>query len=434
MTTDVRQRLRNANPASVTGQLAPDDLLQRVLAEPRAAARRVRRSMLRRPPLLIAAAVLLLGGTAAGVSRFAVDYFGSDDSEPTPAAIVAALRRVALEQPDYFGPIDAKGFVRLAAFDGPNGRVTLYVAPASKRDAYCVASATGDEVTGGSCHSTTVPGLRIAYGQGWNSDFGDVATVHGRLPANVAAIEVRFQDGAVRPASVRRPWWIYVVGGEETEPGHAPIELVARGADGDVVATQELNPYTFLNKAAIEDAIPAGDGSPEQNAVRTTLVRLGPFGVPISQQVRLEETRLVRTVQTSRGSFDVYAAPWDDGGVCFGYFNNGLNIEHITSGCPSDEYVPKQESTFNGGEINVYAARAGFGVATGPPPIGSERVSVLFEDGSSADADISRRSFFVFWFDADRLVPGHRPQEIVARDAEGHVIDTFQIDPGLLKH
>lgn len=429
MSTDVR-RLRNANPVSGTEQVAPDDLLRRVLAEPRAPQRR--RSMLRRPTLLIAAAVLLLGGTAAGVSRFAVEYFGADDSEPTPAAVVAALRQVALDEPDYFGAVDAERFVRLAAFDGSEGHVTIYIAAASRRDAYCIVEAIGSEFGGGACHPTTSAEESVPYGSSWSSAFGDGRMVYGRLLEGVAGIDVRFQDGEIHPASVRAPWWIYVAGGEQTEPGHAPIELIARGADGAVVARQELNPYAFMNRDAIEDAIPTGDGSPEQNAVRTTLVRLGPFGVPISRQVRLEETRLVRTVQTSRGSFEVYAAPWGDGGLCFGYFNNGLNIEHITSGCPSNEYVPEQTSTFNGGEIEVYAATAGFGVATGPPPLGSDEVTVLFEDGSSADADISTRSFFAFWFDADRLVPGRRPQEIVARDAQGRVMDRVQIDPGRL--
>jgi hypothetical protein len=248
----------------------------------------------------------------------------------------------------------------------------------------------------------------------------------------VAAIEVRFQDGASHPASVRAPWWIYVAGGEETEPGHAPVELIARGADGAVVARQDLNPYMFLNKEAIEAAIPESGGSPGQDAIRATLLGLGPFGAEIGSQVQLEEARVARSVQTSRGSFDVYAAPRGDGGVCFGYFNNGRNIEHITSGCPSNEYFPEQKGTFAGGEINVYAARAGFGVAAGPPPLGSDKVTVIFEDGSSAEADISTRSFFVFWFDADRLVPGRRPEEIIARNAQGRIIDSFRIDPARL--
>jgi hypothetical protein len=423
-------RLRNANPVSAGDQPTVDEaLLARLLAEPRT---RTHRVPVWRAAVLFATAVILLGGTAAGVQRFVVEYFGADDSEPTPAAIMAELRRVAREDPDYFGSVDAERFVRLAAFDGSEGRVTVYIAAASRRDAYCVVEAVGTEFAGGACAPTTNPDKNIPYGASGSSAFGDAHVVYGRLTAGVASIDVRFQDGATRPASVRAPWWIHVARGEETEPGHAPAELIARDADGAIVARQRLNPYMFMSRGAIEGAIPAGDGSPEQNAIRTTLLRLGPLGAPIAQQVRLEETRLVRTVQTTRGSFRVYAAPWGDGGVCFGYFDKGLNFEHITSGCPSGDSRPEQGGAFDAGEIQAYRAGAGFAVVDGRPPVGSANVTFLFEDGTSASADIFTPSYFAFWFDADRLAPGRRPREIVARDARGRVIDRYELDPARL--
>jgi hypothetical protein len=250
MTMDLETRLRRANPALLRYEIGPEDLLRSVLAEPRATQQRSRDRTLSRPLALAVAILLLLGGIAAAASRFAVDYFGADDSEPTPAAVIEALRQVARDQPDYFGPIDAEHYVRLAAFDTPSGRVTIYIASATRRDSYCIASATGSEVGGGACHPNANPVQTIPYGSFGSSDYGDARPVYGRLPAGVAAIEVHFEDGETRPASLRAPWWIYVAGGEETEPGHAPVALIARGADGWVVARQNLNPYIFMNNDA----------------------------------------------------------------------------------------------------------------------------------------------------------------------------------------
>ena len=432
MTTDLDKRVRDANP--VHGRAVPDeDLLRRLVAEPRASAEPARRSMIRHRVVLLAAAAVLLGGTAAGVSRFAVEYFGAGDSEPTPAAVIAELIRLDQTSGTHFGPVDAESFVRLAAFDTSQGRVTIYIAPSRSGRGYCVAEATGPELGGGSCQPTTIPELKIPYGSSWNSGYGDVHPVYGRLPTGVARIDVRFQDGEIRPASVRAPWWIYVAGGDETEPGHAPTELIARDAGGAIVARQDLNPYVFMNRAAIETDIPTGDGSPEQNAVRTTLIGLGSFGAEIGPQVRLGETYLVRTVQTARGSFDVYAAPWGDGGLCFGYADHGLNFEHITSGCPSGGPVPEQPTVFDSDEIQAYGTSAGFGVVDGMPPAGAAGISVRFEDGTLEDADIRTSSYFISWFEPEQLAPGRRPEELVAWDAQGRVLDTFELDPATLR-
>jgi hypothetical protein len=420
-------RLRDANPVPAVKRPAADEaLLGRLLAEPRTPVRQLR---LRRAALLFAAVAVLIGGTAAGLQRFAVQYFGADDSEPTPAAIIAELRWLNQTAGAQFGPVDAESFVRLAAFDTAEGRVTIYVAPSRGGDGYCVAEAIGSTLGGGSCGPTANPEKTIPYSSSWNSDFGDVHMVYGRLMTGVAAIDVRFQDGRIQHASVRAPWWIYVVGGDETEPGHAPIELVARAADGAVVGTEDLNPYAFMNREAIEAAIPESDGSPGQDAIRATLVLLGAYGAQIAPQVELDRVNLVRTVQASRGSFDVYTAPWGDGGLCFGYANSGRNIEHNTHGCPSGDVQPDQPRTFDSDEILANGSPAGYAEVDGPPPAGAARVTVRFENGTSAEADVSTPSFFIFWFEPKQLVPGRLLQELVAWDAQGRVIDRLELTP-----
>ncbi|HYY32843.1 MAG TPA: hypothetical protein VE693_04575 [Gaiellaceae bacterium] len=423
MTLDLEIRLRRANPEPARAFGVDEELLRRVLAEPRerpTATQRIRR----RPLLLLAAAVILVAGTAASVSQFAVQYFGADDSEPTPAAIVAELRRLS-----QGFEVDAERYVRLASFDSEAGRTTIYIAPATKGARYCVASATGSTVDGGSCSVDTVPEMKVPYGNFHSSSYGDVFPIYGRVPDGVASIEVRFEDGAAHKVSVRAPWWIYVVGGDETAAGHRPVALEARGPDGALLATQHLNKFSFSSRAAALAAIPESDGSPGQEAVRNALVAILPIGAEIGPKVRLDETRLVRTVHTSRGSFDVYAAPWGNGGLCFGYDDHRLAFEHTTTGCPYGEPSPDQPSTFSAHTIEVYADRSGFAVLDGTPPRAAAAVRVRFQDGTSAGADIFTRSFFGFWFDGKRLSPAHRPTELVALDADGSSIDTFSLDP-----
>jgi hypothetical protein len=423
-------RLRNANPVSAGDRPSADEaLLARLLAQPRERARRLR---VRRAALLFAAGAALLGGTAAGVQRFAVDYFGADDSEPTPAAVIAELRSLDLAAGADFGTVDAASFVRLAAFDTAEGRATIYVAPSRGGDGYCVAEAIGSNLSGGGCGPTPIPEQAVPHGSFWDSNYGNVHLVYGRLVTGVAAIDVRFQDGHIRRAFVRAPWWIYVVRGDEAEPGHAPVELIARERGGSVVATEDLNPYEFVDKDAVEAAIPASDGSRGQNAIRTTLVLLGAYGAQIAPQVELDRAKLARTVQASRGSFNVYTAPWGNGGLCFGYADDGRKIDHGKHGCPSGEVLPDQASTFDSDEIVTYRSPAGYGELDGTPPAGAERITVRFENGTSAEADVSTPSFFIFWLEPDQLIRGHRPTELVARDAQGGVIDRFGLDPARL--
>jgi hypothetical protein len=421
-------RLRAGNPVS-KAEGVDEALLARLLAESREPAGRLR---LRRAAVLFAAAAVLLGGTAAGVQRFVVDYFGSDDAEPTPASIIAELRRLDLAAGGDFGTVDAESFVRLAAFDGEHGRVTIYIAPTTAGDGYCIASADGSVVDGGSCSKNAEPEMQIPYGSYWNSDAGDVHIVYSRLPADIASIEVRFEDGAVRPASIRPPWWIYVVGGTETEAGHRPTALVARSADGVLLATERLDPYTFWSRAQAEAALPESDGSPGQDAVRSALAGVLPSAGRIAEQLQLDRTRLVKTIATSRGDLDVYSAPWGEGGVCFGYATSGFTFDRTISGCPSGQARPDQPERFDADQVEVDAADPDLVIVDGTPPAGSGRVSVRFEDGTSAEMDISIPSFFISWFDADRLVPGHRPQGLVAWDPQGRVIDRFELDPALL--
>jgi hypothetical protein len=219
--------------------------------------------------------VIVIGGLAAAASKFAPQYFGADDRAPTPAAVLAELRsyaRVEVPGRGAWGEIDEAGIVRLAAFDTANGRATIYAAPIEASSGFCSVQAIGEEIGGGGCDAD---GEAIEYSGQGSSEWGDVRVTLGRLHAPASRIEVRFEDGAVRAASVRPPLWVYVVGGDETEPGHRPVELTALDAGGTVVARRQVDPYYYTSRRATEALLPEGDGSPGQNAIQATLKGLG---------------------------------------------------------------------------------------------------------------------------------------------------------------
>jgi hypothetical protein len=199
--------------------------------------RAARRTGLRRPVTLLAAALILIGALVAASSKFAPQYFGSSD-EPTPASVVAAIRSDAGLQA-LPGEIDESGLVRLASFEVKGGQATVYAAPVQSSSAFCSIDFIGNEVSGGSCSDGT--GKAIPWSGAGSSEWGDIRTLFGRLVAPATGIEVVFEDGRTASASARDSWWIYVMGGDETEAGRRPVELRALNASGEVVDTQRLD-------------------------------------------------------------------------------------------------------------------------------------------------------------------------------------------------
>src|ERR687891_591770 len=301
MRSELAERLRGANPVPATEAVAPDEsLLLRIVATPhRATSCPTRRFSRRRAVTVLAAAVIVIGGIAAAATKFAPDYFGSDDREPTPAAVLAALRSYAREEPVLggLGEIDAEGLLRVAAFDTETGRATIYVAPMRAGSGFCSVDAVDDEIRGGGCEDGTGRAAVPYMGSG-SRDWGDIRVLLGRLETPAARIEVGFEDGAVRAASVRDPWWVYVVGGDETEPGLRPVELTALDPGGAVLARQELDPYHYTSQRAAEALLPEGDGSPGQNAIRAVLKGLGTGPWLEPEQLEIELTRLLRRIET----------------------------------------------------------------------------------------------------------------------------------------
>jgi hypothetical protein len=245
MRTRIGEQLRRANPVR-TPRLLPDErLLASIVSHPRAVRERAaRRTGLRRPVALLAAAAILIGALVAASSKFAPQYFGASD-EPTPASVVAAIRADAGLQA-LPGEIDESALVRLASFEMKSGRATIYAAPVQGSSAFCSIAFLGDEVDGGSCSDGKA--RAIPWVGGGSSEWGDIRILFGRLVLPATGIEVVFEDGGTESASTRDSWWIYVVGGDETEPGRRPVALRAVDATGEMIATQPLDGSYFTNR------------------------------------------------------------------------------------------------------------------------------------------------------------------------------------------
>jgi hypothetical protein len=243
--TPIGEQVGAANPVRSAETLPDERLLASILAHPRTVEEQAaRRRGLQRPIALLAAALILIGALVAASSKFAPQYFGSSD-EPTPASVVAAIRADAGLQA-LPGEIDESGLVRLAAFEVKSGRATIYAAPVKSSSAFCSIHFIGDEVDGGACSDGAARAIPW-MGEG-SSGWGDIRTLFGRLLAPTTAIEVVFEDGTTARASTRESWWIYVVGGHETEPGSRPVELRAVDSTGEVIATQPLDSSHFTSR------------------------------------------------------------------------------------------------------------------------------------------------------------------------------------------
>jgi len=428
---ELGKRLRDANPVPSLAGFSPDDLLlARITTERREGRMPARRLGHRRALVVLIAALLLIGGLTAGGSKFAPRYFGADDRDPIPAPVLAQLRELARNEGGVGGldKIDETQLVRLAAFETESGEATIYVAPMREGSGYCSVETVGAELGGGSC-SGGEDAEAIPYMGSGSGSWGDMHVLLGRLTGSAARIEVRFEDGEVRSASLRSPWWVYVVGGDRTEPGHRPIGLTAFDAAGTVVAKQPVKPYYYTAKGAVERLLPESDGSPGQDAIVAMLAGLGAGPWLEQDPVNLDRTQLLRHIETARGELNVFTAPWGDGGVCFGYGASSPGLVPGVSGCPANESVAEQKAVFDPGE--VIAGRA-HGIVTidGPPPLGSARVLIAFADGTRKDVDLFVTSSFAAWLGPEQLTSAHHPVALIALDARGEELARVELDLG----
>lgn len=432
MRNDLSERLTRANPAPA-GILEPDTaLLERLLHEPRVRLAVPRRRRGRgRLLVVLAAALIVAGGTAAAVSTFVVEYFGANDREPTPAAIVAELRRIN-GAPDL-PKVDAEDFVRLAAFEGAGGRITVYGAAARTGGGFCVASAVGERFDAEGCGSTDASPQRVPYAGLSGDSYGDVYALYGRLTGDTVMVEIRFEDGTVKPAAVRPPFWIYVLGGEQMSPGHRPAELLARDAAGALVSTQQLFPPDFTSRSSADANLPASDGSPAQNAMHgylETLIRRGGGGLAI--EVDIASAHELRRFETPAGAFVIYEAAAGTNGVCVAYDGPAAETAgafHADGGCFRDAPTDATPTPFANAPPAIGRLAPGVYIVEGVTPPGAATISVRYQDGSSDAVQVVYHASFAAWIGPPHTSPGRRPEALIARASDGRILDRLSLDP-----
>jgi hypothetical protein len=189
----------------------------------------------------------------------------------------------------------------------------------------------------------------------------------GLIEPGTRRVDVYFEDGSVRPAGIREPFWTYVLGGEETQPGRRPVLVEA--TRGDVVVGQELDRYSFTNDEAAKRALPESDGSPGQDAMVRTLASLLPYGARYAEEIDLGATRLLRRIELETGRVDVYTATGTGDVLCYGYAPFEVDLGEIrTIGCPENDPVDDQPRRLDPEWIEVYALVPGLWVIDGLPP------------------------------------------------------------------
>ena len=120
----------------------------------------------------------------------------------------------------------------------------------------------------------------------------------------MARVDIRFEDGSIQSASLRPHFWIHVLVGDETAPGHRPTELLARDDAGSLLARQNLYGSDFTSRGAAEAARPKSDGSEAQNVMRAFLERMVQRDSGgLALQVDLARTQQLERIDTPEGPF-----------------------------------------------------------------------------------------------------------------------------------
>ncbi len=433
MRSALDERLVRANPVATSAVTPDPQLLERLLDQPRLALTSPRRRRHGRAAVIVALALALVG-TAAAVSTFVVQYFGADDREPTPAAVVAELERIN-NAPDL-PKVAADDFVRLAAFDGVEGRITVYGAASTVGGGYCVASATGDRFDAEGCGDTDRTAQRIPYAGLSGDSYGNAFVLYGRLAGKTVTVEIRFEDGSTKRAAVRAPFWIYVLAGEQTSPGHRPSELIARSETDSIVATQELFAPDFTSRSSAAARLPKGDGSAGQEAMRAylgTLVRRGAGGLALA--VDLSRTHELERFATPEGQFTIYEAAAAGNGVCVAYAGDAGSPPaqgsfHPDSGaCFRDAPVDATPTPFAKAPPAINKIGRYVYIVEGVTPSRTASIIVRYEDGATTAVPVIYHASFAAWIGPPHLMPGRRPAALVAVGRDGQVLDRLTLDP-----
>jgi hypothetical protein len=439
-TTDIPVRLRAANPVpGLPAITPPSELLARITSVPREQVRR--RSALIRRPLLVACVALLVACGIALAANISVRYFDDPSSESIPPAVTKALEfAVARNHPLHQLRLTAT--VNAYVFTTESGSGKVYMSPYVGGTGFCAALA----VPGKSVRAGCMPGggpvasVSMSGFQPWNFAFTpDIHALLGRLSPSAAgsSVEVAFEDRTNEKIATHGRWFAYAVAGERTRAGHRPIRVRVIHS-GSEIWHEQLNPANFNTLATARALVPAGDGSPGQEAVRRMLLAdiesRRSDGGDLASHTELRFTRLVGTMAFAHAPrLSLYATPVSPLRTWMG--KSGFLLVGIAGRSPRPVVVfsgqtPTDRHGFSnpGNWFTPYGCvcqipgypKSAFVLLTGFAPGGASRVSVRTADRRERDATIFDNGLEWAWLGRDDPAP--RPVALIGRDASGAIV------------
>jgi hypothetical protein len=439
-TPDIRVRLQAANPVPGPPAITPPaELLVRITSAPRERVRR-RNAPIRRP-LLVALVALLLAGGIALAANISVRYFDDSSSESIPPNVTKALAfAVAHNRPLHQLMLTAT--VNAYVFTTESGSGKVYMSPYRGGTGFCAALAVSGKPVRAGCMPGGGPVATVSMSgfQPWNFAFTpDIHALLGRLspPAAGSSVEVAFEDGTRERIATHGRWFAYAVAGERTRAGHRPIRVRVIHS-GIEIWHEQLNPVNFNTLATARALVPAGDGSPGQEAVRRMLLAdidsRRSDGGDLASHTELRFTRLVGTMTFAHAPpLSLYATPVSPLRTWIG--KSGYLLVGIAGRSPrpvvvfSDQTPTDRHGFSNPGNWftpygcvcqipgypdSVFVLLAGF------TPRGTSRVSIRTADGLQRDATIFDNGMEWVWL--GRNDPAPRPVALIGRDASGAVV------------
>ena len=381
----------------------------------------VRRRAGRRPArqlvlaLVAAATVALLAVLAAtpalGLRGRLVQLFSG--GEPAPTRVVADFAQLDVGAPPGMatGVIASETREVMAVPLSTGKSAVLWVAP-TRSGGFCLGLSTSGRGSGGGggCDRDRLlrfsPGLLIP---GPISPDGIIleppVVIDGHtLDPRATKVEIRYQDGSVAQtpvlwvsAPIDAGFFIYEIPKQHWEAGHRPSTLILEDADGHELARA---------KGSLDEVLQA-------------MSRVDPVtGAPA--QAIVSQRRELISITTEQGTREaLWVAPRSGGGQCHWLTSDGSPGRAY--GCPPPDAAP--QPAFAGGLISgsapiLFQGHVGPDVAT---------LELHYQDG-----EVQRLQpvdgFFLAEIAPRHWPPGHRLNELVARDGQGRQISRLPFD------
>jgi hypothetical protein len=411
----------------------PDQLAGRFAALPippddndwldvRRRARRARRPRRRITVAVLAAALVVAVATPAlGLQRVVVDWFSA---EPAPERVQVDFDQLSVGAPrDDWGPQVVPNSARKVMESEIGGqRRTLWVAP-TKKGGYCflwsnyLGGCAADpkspipDRAGPNDVRTALLGVSSVFTGNRSILIVAGGHLHPDLRDDLDDLTLEFADGAATrvpfvwvSAPIDAGFYIYEIPADHRRVGHQATAIVARDADGRVLARQT---FELIRPENVMHSVRLPDGQETEvppNAVLEQARKLVDFESQIGGRVAL------------------WLIPRDDGRYCYAYNRGG--------GCPLGPLDRTMIGGVQGGSTVLFVGQVRPLVAAVEFHYEDEQVERLMP--VEVDRLTPAQGFLLYEIPAAHYPQGRRLEAAVALDANGRELDRQQIDTHMI--